>query len=131
MPYKNKEQQKLAQAASFQRNKVEISKRQRRRKEEIRKYVAEALTGKACNVCGEADPVVLEFHHRDPTTKIFNLAAAAMYFAKDEAIDSEIAKCDILCANCHRRESYAETRQRFNRPCYYTGAPRPIPMPDD
>ena len=41
----------------------------------------------------------LHFDHRDPSTKRFNLAAAAFHGWK--AIKEEVAKCDVVCRECH------------------------------
>jgi len=57
--------------------------------------------------CGEPDPVVLEFDHRDPNEK--RIGISSMLTSSKEAILAEIAKCDIRCANCHRRS----TAKRF------------------
>ena len=44
---------------------------------------------------------MLDHHHRDPATKSFNITGAA--FGKGlAALTAEIAKCVVLCANCHR-----------------------------
>lgn len=64
-----------------------------------RKYIIEVLKGSKCLHCGTDDWRVLEFDHREPTTKSFNIADSTKYpFNK---IKEEIDKCDILCANCH------------------------------
>jgi hypothetical protein len=54
-----------------------------------------------CLRCSENDPAALDLHHRDPTTKLFNLGATRDQSAA--AVRAEIAKCDVLCANCHRK----------------------------
>src|ERR1700732_4948458 len=55
-----------------------------------------------CVDCGEADVLVLDFDHRDPATK--RLAISSMLEGYSWAqIEAEIAKCDVRCANCHRR----------------------------
>jgi len=61
--------------------------------------------GKVCRRCGEDDPVVLEFHHRVPAEKRFPISAvrAVPKPADTALVMAEIAKCDVLCANCHRR----------------------------
>lgn len=59
-----------------------------------------------CARCGEADPIVLDFHHRDPALKSFALTGSLCYSRSRGAILNEIAKCDVLCANCHRREHH-------------------------
>lgn len=57
---------------------------------------------KPCVKCGESRPTVIEFHHIDPATKLFNIAYVASNGARprDEVI-KEIEKCVCLCANCH------------------------------
>ena len=55
-----------------------------------------------CTDCGETDPLVLEFDHlRD---KAFNISAKLVYRSW-EAILTEIKKCEVVCANCHRRRT--------------------------
>lgn len=43
----------------------------------------------------------IEFNHRDPTTKEGNLGNLFVRYG-EERLMKEIAKCDVLCANCHR-----------------------------
>ena len=55
-----------------------------------------------CVDCGETDPVVLEFDHlRD---KKFMIATGIRNRNWNDVLD-EIAKCDVVCANCHRRRT--------------------------
>ena len=59
-----------------------------------------------CVDCGEGDPIVLEFDHRDPKNKLFALGAAVgLGYSLVRVID-EIEKCDVRCANCHRKEHW-------------------------
>jgi hypothetical protein len=60
------------------------------------------LLGGKCSVCGYnrcAD--ALEFHHRDPSTKLFPLGKDRLLKRWDLVLE-EARKCDLLCANCHR-----------------------------
>ena len=66
--------------------------------------VFEYLTQNPCISCGESDPIVLEFDHRDSTTKLENISNLISN-GSWQAIEQEIEKCDVLCANCHRRKS--------------------------
>lgn len=53
-----------------------------------------------CALCGIDNPAVLQFHHRDPKEKRFTLGGAAR--SKSIAqVQAEIAKCVVLCGNCH------------------------------
>jgi hypothetical protein len=62
--------------------------------------------GGKCQQCGwvpkdKADYVCLDFHHRDPSTKEFNLSRIKSY--SDGKIIRELLKCDLLCVLCHRK----------------------------
>lgn len=59
-----------------------------------------------CIRCGESDLWCLDFHHRDPTEKEGNLGQIRRFGI--DRIKAEIAKCDVLCANCHRKHHHSE-----------------------
>jgi hypothetical protein len=60
-----------------------------------------------CVDCGEADTVCLEFDHVRGE-KIKSIAALIGTY-EWAFIEKEIAKCEVRCANCHRRKT---ARQR-------------------
>lgn len=70
-------------------------------------YLKEYLETHHCVSCPESDPVVLDFDHIDRSTKSFNIASAVGNKPLKEII-REIGKCQILCANCHRRKTAKE-----------------------
>lgn len=57
-----------------------------------------------CLECGEDDVIVLDFDHRDPATKTSSISELACRVGQQKLL-AEIAKCDVLCANCHRRKT--------------------------
>jgi hypothetical protein len=73
-------------------------------RKKMRSIVLEYLVTHNCVDCGEDDPVVLEFDHRDRLTK----TAAISNLIENGSVTAllvEIDKCDIRCANCHRRRT--------------------------
>lgn len=66
-----------------------------------RKAQLVALLGGQCIACGYSRcAAAMEFHHRDPTCKRFNLADHLL--RRWDEVLAEAQKCDLLCANCHR-----------------------------
>ena len=70
----------------------------------IRAFITAHLKTNPCVDCGETDIIVLEFDHiRD---KDFNLSDAARNGVGIKKLKDEIAKCEVRCANCHRKKTY-------------------------
>jgi hypothetical protein len=70
--------------ASFQRQSLKLQ-------------AVEHLGGK-CELCGYSKCLsVLQFHHMEPDKKDFNISSKMTW----EAIVQELAKCKLVCANCH------------------------------
>ena len=74
----------------------------KKRTAEVNKqYVQDIKMSKGCACCGWKDHAYgLDFDHIKPSTKLFGLGDAARRTL--EQIDAEIAKCIVLCSNCHR-----------------------------
>jgi hypothetical protein len=80
----------------------------RQRKELRQAQVLDYLLTHPCVDCGESDPVVLEFDHlRD---KVANVSAMASSKRPWAVILEEISKCEVVCANCHRRRTAQRLR---------------------
>jgi hypothetical protein len=90
------------QATKDERN-PERAARRRRAKAEARESVYNYLRSHPCVDCGETDIVVLDFdHQRD---KRFNIAAMIADGHSWSSILAEIEKCEVVCANDHRRRT--------------------------
>ncbi len=71
----------------------------------VRKTLWEYLLIHPCVDCGQKDPIVLEFDHlRDKRKNISSLTNEASL----EKTFEEINKCEVRCANCHRRKTALE-----------------------
>ncbi len=55
-----------------------------------------------CIDCGESNPIVLEFDHRDNVVKFKEISRMIGDGYSWKKIEEEIEKCDVRCANCHR-----------------------------
>ncbi len=62
------------------------------------------LRSHPCVDCGASDTAILEFDHRDPATKRTDIATVAQNAGWATAL-AKLAKCDVRCANCHRRRT--------------------------
>src|SRR5438128_4021279 len=85
---------------------------------ELKTRVREYLLEHSCVDCGESDPAVLDFDHlRDKKADVSTLIQFAVSW---RALADEIAKCEVRCANCHRRRTatkgnYYRTRATIAR----------------
>jgi len=99
----NSEVAKAYHATHSQHCRDRIRGRSKRLKDENRRRIVEYLLEHPCVDCGEDDPVVLEFDHlRD---KKLNVSTLVNLVTDWTGILAEIAKCEVVCANCHRRRT--------------------------
>ncbi len=58
---------------------------------------------RSCVDCGEDELRLIEFHHRDPSTKLGSVTDMRSQRWTAGQIVAEVAKCDCLCPTCHRK----------------------------
>jgi hypothetical protein len=92
--------------AHYAANKTRYLAKARRRDRRERTYrtylLVEYFKSHPCVDCGETDPLVLEFDHRGG--KEFSIGHDIAWRPWAEVVN-EIEKCDVRCANCHRRKT--------------------------
>ena len=66
---------------------------------------------KGCSRCPERRVACLDYHHLDRSTKVENVNRLISKGSLTK-LKAEIAKCIVLCANCHRVEE-AGVREGF------------------
>jgi anti-sigma-K factor RskA len=110
MAYADPDRQREYAAAHYRANKARYINRARawdsRNRAAVDRWLAAYLAAHHCVDCGECDPIVLEFDHRDAALKQFNVADARHDKLTLRRIQQEVAKCDVRCANCHRRATH-------------------------
>src|ERR1017187_1870374 len=75
----------------------------KQRKSDIRVWFNSYRALQACKVCNESHPACLDFHHKERHTKLFEVTYMVHRGFGKDAILKEIEKCEVLCANCHRK----------------------------
>src|SRR3989344_6688606 len=93
MPYKNRE---------------DLYRAQKRHRIKIRKSVLKFLLKNKCVDCGESDSRVLDFDHIKPNAKFKSISKMLSGHYSWQSVLAEISKCEIRCANCHRRKNYLQ-----------------------
>lgn len=86
-------------------HKARVRYQHRNRRIKLRIAVAEYMRSNPCIDCGETDPIVLQFDHRDSNTKEHNVSDLVGNGNSWKMIQKEIDKCDVRCANCHARRT--------------------------
>ena len=66
-----------------------------------------------CERCGESHVATLQFHHRDPTQKDGSISNAISRRWTHAKILSEVAKCEVLCGNCHLKEHWNQQQEVY------------------
>ena len=94
-------------AKNKERHKHKVAQRNKFLKTELLKRISSIALSCGCAKCGyNKHPAPLEFHHLE--NKVKNISDMVTNFCKWEAIEAEIQKCIVLCANCHRVETAKE-----------------------
>ncbi len=70
-------------------------------------YVANYLKQHPCVDCEETDIIVLEFDHVRGE-KLDNVSTMCSKSVSMKKLQEEIAKCEVVCANCHKRRTAKE-----------------------
>lgn len=102
MPHKDIEKRRVYRRKWYAKNKKSERAHIKRRKLEIRKWFWDYKSGLRCSRCGENHVSTIDFHHRvgKKENAVSKMVAEGYSIVR---IEQEIKKCDILCANCHRK----------------------------
>src|SRR5277367_6013337 len=100
----SKAYQKTYHKQWYEKNKVARKEQIIQREKGIRCWFQEFKRTLKCSRCPENHPACLDFHHRDPAKKSFNISTAVTDGWGINRILEEVAKCIVLCKNCHAKE---------------------------
>lgn len=90
----------------------ESNKRTRNRRSNM---INAIKTEAGCADCGERDPIVLDFDHLGD--KKFAIAKGVGMGVSLVRLRAELAKCEVVCANCHRRRTHARRASGAGHAC--------------
>lgn len=91
------------QRQHYSSNKSKYIKRASQRKDQLRQRLYDFFYQAQCVDCGESDPIVLQFDHRED--KINGVSRMVSDGCSWDLIKEEIKKCDVVCANCHMKRT--------------------------
>lgn len=110
MPYKDSTKQRAAQAKWAREHRPTMNRNKAASYRRLKERVDNIKTNNPCTDCKHYWPsYVMQFDHigDDKTANVSELALRR--HAKWEVIEAEIAKCELVCANCHA----IRTHRRF------------------
>lgn len=113
--FKSREERNRESAARFYAENAEKVKARARtrslsQKDILREHVQAYLLVHPCVDCGETDLRVLDFDHRDGVDKRQTISYMVKNAFSLQSLQTEIAKCDVRCANCHRRRTSSQLK---------------------
>lgn len=106
MAYKDPldERARAARRKHYESNKSQYLERNHAAKERKRAFLREAKSV-PCTDCGMSyEYYVMDFDHRPGEGKVHT--PSRLYLATWTALLEEVAKCDVVCANCHRSRTF-------------------------
>jgi hypothetical protein len=89
-----------------ERHLQQVRERKQEARDAAREYAYQYLLTHPCVSCGENDPRVLEFHHVGQ--KDMDVAKMVAGGYSIDHIKQELDRCQVLCANCHRKVTVQE-----------------------
>lgn len=99
----------------YRKNAEFYKQRQRDRRARNMAYVQEFKETNPCTDCGQFYPYyVMEFDHLPENGKAFEISRLRTISL--DTIKAEIAKCDLVCANCHRVRTWTRIQDGVAEP---------------
>ncbi len=126
MAYKNPEDQKAYARAHYQANKAVYAARARAHTTKQRRLIREYVNMVKSVECMDCEryygPHIMDFDHRPDEEKSFTIGAALSEGYPLRAVQEEIKKCDVVCANCHRERTFQRRVAKQEEIVYSAGS---------
>ena len=102
MPFKTPGEKSRYDRERYRANREVFYKRIKERQMVLRKLAVEGKDHPCVDCGNEYPPYVMDYDHRDPTIKDGAISNMVQNSVRIEILLAEIAKCDVVCSNCHR-----------------------------
>jgi hypothetical protein len=99
--------QKKYTRVHYKKNKKYYKNKARKYDSKIKEWFNDYRSKLKCEVCGEDHPSTFDFHHIYPSKKIENISVLVVNGSLKK-LQSELLKCKVFCANCHRKFHWNE-----------------------
>jgi hypothetical protein len=90
----------------YKKNKIDYLKSANKARKKYRDKILDLISKLKDKPCADCDvkyiKEVMEFDHLDSKIKIDSISNMISWGRSEEDILREVAKCDLVCANCHR-----------------------------
>lgn len=110
MAYKNREDANAYSRKHYAENSAVYKARSTRNNRALRGRFREIINlakSVPCSDCGIRYPAyVMHFDHLPEHEKCFTIAEAGRGGVSEERLAAEIAKCEVVCANCHAERTH-------------------------
>lgn len=110
MPWKDIEKQRAAIRRRYYANREKYIAKALQHKKDIRLWINAQKEKSPCEDCRVSYPYyVMDFDHLSDKKYEMNKLINSCSMVK---IKAEIAKCDLVCSNCHRERTFQRIKQR-------------------
>ena len=105
--------QRATNVAYYARNRSAEIARVRARQDANLTLLRELRRVPCADCAGIFDPQQMDFDHRDPSAKAFGLTTPTALGSSRDRLILEVAKCDVICAVCHRIRTRVQHQRRL------------------
>jgi len=107
MPWKDKEKQREAIRKHYYANRQYYIDKAYKKRDTLRRWVYDLKNKTPCTDCRIQFPhYVTDFDHVESRGTKINNVSKLINSGSTKQVKEEIAKCDLVCANCHRIRTY-------------------------
>ena len=110
MPFKDQNKKLEYARELYKKQKKLVVRRVAERKKKIKSWIEEYKKNLKCSNCSETHPSTLDFHHKNKNEKEQGICYFVSNGYSIDKIRQEIEKCEVLCANCHRKLHYQNNK---------------------